>query len=177
MTDLSGTIEPKSDQLNADDLIAGPKTLVITAVKVVAGDQPVSISYDGDNGKPWKPCKSMCRVLIYAWGKDGDKYIGRTVKVFLDQNVKWAGTAVGGIRISHMSHIEKQIRMMLTEAPAPLNALTDEQFEAFKADFEKAESMADLSIIVKAVKAGNFDAAGSTKLRAQHATAKDRVRG
>ena len=40
--DISKTIAPKSDQLNADDLIAGPKTITVTGVKLVAEDQPVA---------------------------------------------------------------------------------------------------------------------------------------
>jgi flagellar FliL protein len=31
--DIGATIAPKSDQLNADDLIVGPRTILVTAVK------------------------------------------------------------------------------------------------------------------------------------------------
>nr|MBX2835055.1 hypothetical protein [Micavibrio sp.] len=71
MTDISHTIVPKSMQLNADDLISEPKTITITQVRVKDNpDQPVAISYQGDNGKPYYPCKSMRRVMVRAWGKD-----------------------------------------------------------------------------------------------------------
>lgn len=66
MIDLTATIKPKSDQLNADDLIAGPKTITVTGVKLVAEDQPVAISFHGDDGKPYKPCKSMRREVA-SW--------------------------------------------------------------------------------------------------------------
>ena len=69
--DISKTIAPKSEQLNADDLIAGPRTITVTSVKLVAEDQPVAIHFAGDEGKPHKPCKSMRRVLVRAWGADG----------------------------------------------------------------------------------------------------------
>jgi len=75
MIDIAATCAPKSDQLNADDLIAGPRTITITAVKLSAEDQPVSIHFQGDDGKPWKPCKSMRRVLMRAWGADGSQYL------------------------------------------------------------------------------------------------------
>jgi hypothetical protein len=114
MLDLSKTIEAKSDQLNADDLIGGPKTLKITAVKKVSGDQPVAIHYEGDNGKPYKPCKSMLRVLMAAWGINGEAYVGRSMTVFNDTSVKWAGQEVGGIRISHLSDMPGQMKMALT---------------------------------------------------------------
>ena len=51
--DISKTIAPKSDQLNADDLIAGPKTITVTGIKLVAEDQPVAIHFEGDDGKPY----------------------------------------------------------------------------------------------------------------------------
>lgn len=114
MTDISKTVEPKSDQLNADDLICGPKTIKITDVSLVSGDLPVAINYEGDNGKPWKPCKSMRRVLIRVWGKDGNAYKGRSVVIFCDPKVKFGGAEVGGIRISHVSHIKEEITIALT---------------------------------------------------------------
>ncbi len=115
MVDLSKTILAKSDQLNADDLMSGPITITITNVTQGSGeDQPICIRYEGDNGKPWKPCKSMRRVLCALWGSDGSNYIGRRMTIFRDPSVKWAGMEVGGIRISHMSHIDKEERMALT---------------------------------------------------------------
>jgi hypothetical protein len=115
MNDMTTALEPKSDQLNSDDLISGPRTIRITDVKIKPGtEQSVSIFFDGDNGKPWKSCKSMGRVLVAAWGKDASKYIGRSVTLYRDPAVKWAGMEVGGIRISHLSDIENPITMALT---------------------------------------------------------------
>jgi hypothetical protein len=49
---IGETIQPKSDQLNADDLIGGSKTIKITQIKVYDREvQPVEISYEGDEGK------------------------------------------------------------------------------------------------------------------------------
>lgn len=112
--DISKTIEAKSDQLNADDLIGGPRTVIITGVKLQAGDQPVAINYDGDSGKPYLPCKSMRRLLVHAWGSDGRKYVGRTITLFRDPTVKWAGKEAAGIRISHLSDLPKDITVSLT---------------------------------------------------------------
>ena len=115
MTDMTAAITPKSDQTNADDLLTGPITIKITEVKVKGGqEQPVAISYEGDNGKPYKPCKSMSRVLVQAWGADAKEYVGRSLTLYCDPNVTWAGMKVGGIRISHMSHIEGQMTWNLT---------------------------------------------------------------
>lgn len=114
MSDMRPAIVPKSDQLNADDLLSGPITIKITDVKIKPGEQPVSIFYEGDNGKPYKCCKSMARVLVAAWGADASKYTGRSLTLFCDPKVKWAGMEVGGIRISHMSDIDSQMTMALT---------------------------------------------------------------
>jgi len=119
MTDLSQTIAPKSDQLNADDLIAGPRTITITKVsKSDTAEQPIKIHFDGDNGKPYLPCKSMRRVLVQVWGKDGATYAGRSMTLYRDESVKFGGAEVGGIRISHMSHIDKPVTMALTVTKA-----------------------------------------------------------
>ena len=114
MSDMSQAIIPKSDQLNSDDLIAGPITIKIAEVTIKPGEQPVSLHYEGDNGKPYKPCKSMSRVLVFAWGADAKQYAGRGLTLYRDPSVKWGGMEVGGIRISHMSDIDSAMTMALT---------------------------------------------------------------
>ena len=120
MTDLSHTIAPKSDQLNADDLIGRNMTVTITRVSGNEGnpDQPVNIFFEGDNGKPYRPCKSMRRVLVQIWGKDGASYTGRSMTLYRDPEVQFGGMKVGGIRISHMSHIDAKVTMALTATRA-----------------------------------------------------------
>jgi len=116
MTDIRETIAPKSDQMNADDLIGITKTIKITKVSKGGGDQPISVNYEGDNGKPFKPGLSMRRVMVQVWGDQGQDYVGKSMTLYRDPTVKWAGVEVGGIRISHMSHINESITMALTYA-------------------------------------------------------------
>lgn len=131
MNDMTAIIAPKSDQINSDDLISGPRTITITDVDIRPGtEQPCSIFFDGDNGKPWKPCKSMARVLVAAWGPDAKSYVGRAVTLYRDPSVKWGGMEVGGIRVSHLSHIERDMVMALTatkgkRAPYTVKVLRD----------------------------------------------------
>lgn len=114
MNDMSSVIVPKSDQINADDLIAGSRTIRIADVKIAPGtEQPVSIVIEGE-AKVFRPCKSMSRVLVAAWGADAKAYIGRSVTLYRDPTVKWGGMEVGGIRISHLTHIERDMVMALT---------------------------------------------------------------
>lgn len=126
MTDLSQTIAPKSDQLNADDLISGARTITVTKVSASPSspEQPVSIFFEGDNGKPFKPCKSMRRVLVQVWGKDGNTYAGRSMTLYRDPAVLFGGIAVGGIRISHMTNIDEPRTMALTASKASRKPFT-----------------------------------------------------
>ena len=125
MSDMNAVIIPKSDQLNADDLIAGPITIKIASVTIRPGtEQPISIHYEGDKGKPYKACKSMCRVMVTAWGADSKLYTGRSMTLYRDASVKWGGMEVGGIRISHMSDIDSAITMALTMTKASRKPFT-----------------------------------------------------
>lgn len=114
-TDLRWTIVPKSDQLNAEQLLGGPMTILVTGVEVHdSAEQPISIRYEGDDGRPYKPAKTMRKVLIFAWGQDGFGWRGKSMTLYNDPSIKFGGTAVGGIRISHMSDIAKNIEISLT---------------------------------------------------------------
>lgn len=110
---LNDTIVPKSDQLNADQLIGGPITITVTGVRRGNSEQPITIHYQGENGRPYKPCLTMRKVLIFAWGEDGEAWIGKSMTLYNLRTVKWGGVEVGGIRISHMSHIDGDIKLSL----------------------------------------------------------------
>ena len=115
IADLRSTIVPKSDQLNAEQLLAGPMTITVSEVRTSASDeQPVVVHYEGENGRPYKPCKTMRKVLVLAWGEDGRKWPGKSMTVFNQPDVKFGGQEVGGIRISHLSDISKDIQVALT---------------------------------------------------------------
>lgn len=125
MVDMTSTITAKSDQMNADDLIGGSVTIKITKISATSdAQQPISLHYEGDEGKPYKPCKSMRRVLVGAWGINGQAYIGRSLTLYRDDKVRFGGIEVGGIRISHMSDIDKPITMALTASKANKKAFT-----------------------------------------------------
>ena len=116
MTDenwLAKTIVPKSDQLNADDLIAGPITVTVEEViQRESSEQPVEIRVAGY--RPYKPCKSMRRLLIAVWGTRAADWVGRKLTLVCDPSVTWGGVAVGGIRVHAMSHIDAPFTMALT---------------------------------------------------------------
>lgn len=115
VSDLRATIIPKSDQLNAEQLLAGPMTVTVTEVRVSeSAEQPVIVYYENDGGRPFKPCKTMRKVLLLAWGENGNAWTGKSMTLYNDPTVRFGGTDVGGIRISHMSDIPKDIKVSLT---------------------------------------------------------------
>ncbi len=120
--DMLQAIAPRSDQINADDLIGGEITIKIAGVKITPGEQPVSILIEG-NRKVYRPCKSMMRVMVAAWGADSSAYRGQMLTLYREESVTWAGVAVGGIRISAMSGISGPLTLALS-----LNRKTRKQF-------------------------------------------------
>ena len=131
--DLTKSIEPRSDQLNADDLMAGPRTVTIVEVRAGNAEQPVEVvTQEFGPGRPFKPSKSMRRVMVAAWGPESSVYPGRKMTLFRDPTIRFGKDEVGGIRISHMSHLEKApLKIALTvtrgkRAPFVVQALADE---------------------------------------------------
>jgi len=112
--DISNTIAPRSDQLNADDLTAGPITVTIEDVSRGNAEQPVNIHLQGFPGRPFKPGLSMRRVLVAVWGPDAKQYIGRSLTLYTDPEITFGKDKVGGVRISHMSHLDKAVAIPLT---------------------------------------------------------------
>lgn len=116
MYDMTAVISPKSDQLNSEDLLAGPRTITIREVRISPGaEQPIAVSFEGDDNKPWRPCKTTARLMVAGWGPDASKYTGRKMTLYRDPSVKWGGVATGGIRISHMSDLDAPLVMALAE--------------------------------------------------------------
>lgn len=110
--DIGETIAPTSEQLDAIDLLTGPRTFSIKAVRGGNAEQPVQIDL-AEFPRPWRPGKSMRRVLVACWGADSSVYIGRRVTLFCDPNVKFGGDVVGGTRIAALSHIDKPVKLPL----------------------------------------------------------------
>lgn len=107
MTDITEALQAKSDQLNAADIMGCDLCIKIRAVDVKKGEQPVSVYFDGDNNKPWKPSKGMLRILATAWGVDSANWIGKSALLYFEPTVTYGGKEVGGIRIKALSDIDE----------------------------------------------------------------------
>ncbi len=108
MANVKKAMQSKSDQLNYVDVGEGNLIALIESVHVTNSDQqPVTITFAGCNGKPYKPNKGMIRVLAGAWGEETDSWIGKTIKITGDPTVKWGGEEVGGLVVGALSDIDK----------------------------------------------------------------------
>ena len=104
--DISDTLAPNSDQLDAVDLIGNPRTFTVTKVSKGSAEQPVDIHL-AEFPRVWRPGKSMRRVLAACWGTDAAQWTGRRVTLYCDETIRFGNDVVGGTRISHLSHIDK----------------------------------------------------------------------
>ncbi|WP_415395170.1 hypothetical protein ACMTN4_07315 [Rhodococcus globerulus] len=168
--DLTESLAPKSDQLNAEDLLAGPRTFTVEKVTKGTAEQPVDIHLVEFSGRPFKPSKTVRRILVNAWGADAAAYTGRRMTLYRDPAVRFGGQDVGGIRVSHLSHISKRVTVALTvsrgkRAPYSVDPLPDapptitsEQADDIAALIATAADKAELDAISAQLK--TFDLAG-----------------
>ena len=146
--DISPTIQANSQQINADDLTGSPRTVTILNVEAGTSEQPVFIHVAEFPGRTFRPGKSMRRVLVFAWGPEASNYIGRRLTLFNDPTIRFGKDVTGGVRISHMSHIDRTLTVPLTvtrgkRAPftvEPLPAEPDPLAHALE-DIRNADSM------------------------------------
>jgi len=171
--DMSASIAPKSDQLDAIELAAGPRTFTIAEVTKHNVEQPWNLHL-AEFPRPWRPSKSMLRVMAAAWGLDGSKWAGNRVTLFCDPTVQFGNETVGGTRISHMSGIDKALKLPLlvkrgksalftvqplpAEAPAPARD--------WLAEASNLSDVAALRALWSEAKAGGADPSTLAKIQA-----------
>jgi len=144
--DLSESIVPRSDQVNADDLMSGPRTVTITNVHAGNAEQPVDVELAEFPGRAYRPSKSMRRVLVMAWGPEASAYTGRRLTIYRDPEVMFGRDKVGGIKISHLSHIDKPLSVALTVTRGKrslfvVQPLTEAPARDWSAEIEAAETV------------------------------------
>jgi hypothetical protein len=146
--DISDTLEPKSDQLDAIELVSGPRIFTIEGVSRGSDEQPVNFALK-DFPRAWRPGKSMRRVLVACWGPDASQYVGRRVELYCDPDVKFGGVATGGTRISRLSHLPKPKSVPLLVArgksaiftvnPLPDAPPVDPRIAELRAEWKRAD--------------------------------------
>jgi hypothetical protein len=166
--DLTESIAPRSDQVNADDLIGGPQTFTIREVRQGAAEQPFDFMLV-ETERAYRPSKTMRRLIVAAWGSDASNYVGKRLTLYREPSIKFGGATVGGIRISHMSGISKRVeekfqvtrgkRETFTVEPlpdAPTTPAEDPRIVALRADWKKsdADGRAEIEQQIAAIKEG-----------------------
>lgn len=106
--DISETLAPKSEQLDAIELRGlPPQTYTVERVEVKKGaEQPVKVFLRG-LPRPWRPGVTMRRVLADCWGHKSAAWADRQVQLYCDEDVTYGKDRPGGIRILALSHIDK----------------------------------------------------------------------
>lgn len=112
--DISESITPRSDQLNSEDLLAGPITVTVEKVTAGSAEQPVEIHIKERPGRPYKPSKTMRRLIVLGWGPEASLYPGHQLTLYRNPDITFGKDRVGGIEISHLSHIEQAFTVALT---------------------------------------------------------------
>lgn len=105
--DITDALAPNSDQLDAIELVA-PRTFTIAPggrLAVRDGKTVAEIALEGFP-RVWRPSKGMLDVLARCWGSDAKQWVGRRVTLYNDPDVMFGKDRVGGIRVSHLSHID-----------------------------------------------------------------------
>lgn len=123
--DITDTLAPTSDQLDAVDLLGGSRIFTIERVSKGNAEQPVQVHL-AEFPRPWRPGKSMRRVLAACWGVESAQWAGRHVELYCDATVKFGGEAVGGTRISRLSHIDgpQKIPLLVTRGKSAVYTVT-----------------------------------------------------
>ena len=171
--DITETIAPRSDQLNADDFITGPRTFTVEKVTAGTPEQPVEIHMAGFPGRPFKPSKTVRRILVSAWGPEASNYVGRRMTLYRDPEITFGKDKVGGIRVSHLSDIDKRIQIALTvtrgrRSPFVVDPLpsTPPHIVEFEHRIAEAKTAADLDAIAAQLKGADL---GEHRTRLQNA--------
>ena len=119
MADIRAAIQPRSDQLNYEDFVSGPAVLTIERTedyKDEKGQARVAIHMVEYPGRPFKASKTNVKLLAIAWGEDDADWPGRRVQLSADHTVTFGGKAVGGIRVTALSHLPQRFTAKLSVA-------------------------------------------------------------
>jgi len=109
------TIEKKTDQLNYEDFLGGvTRVVTIAGVKAGTKEQQYDIALEGDK-RVWRPAVTVLKLLVAAWGDDATEWVGRRAMLYGDPTITFGRDRVGGIRVSHLSHIAEPVTANLTE--------------------------------------------------------------
>lgn len=105
--DITEALAPTSDQLDAIELV-NPRTFTIDTGSRLGKREGKTVAEIRlvDFDRVWRPSKGMLDVLAACWGTDAKQWVGHRVTVYNDPDVMFGREKTGGVRISHLSHID-----------------------------------------------------------------------
>ena len=149
--DMAAWVAANSDQLNADDLLGGPISVEVLGVRESGegagkGKQPIIVRIS-DEHRPWKPCLTMRRLLLTVWGRDTGTWVGRSLRLYRDPTISAPdGTKnAGGIRVSHVTGIDREVTVALTETRGRKRTWTVQPLSVQTADLDALLAAAGLT--------------------------------
>lgn len=107
-------IKKNTDQLNYEDFLGGV-TRIVTIAKVEKGrkEAQYDIAIEEDD-RYWRPPATILKLLKLAYGEEAANWVGKRAMLYGDPDVKMKGVKVGGIRVSHLSHLDGPLTAPLT---------------------------------------------------------------
>ena len=105
--DMAESLKPKSNQLNGDNLRAGPIIARVTGCRKVRDQVRPYVFSLSDGHMPWKPCLTMRRLLTDVNGTSKTSaVVGQYIEFYRDPDVTYGKDRCGGIRVSGMSAVK-----------------------------------------------------------------------
>jgi hypothetical protein len=154
--DITDSLAPASDQLDAIELATGPRIFTVESVSKGSLEQPVQVHLV-EFPRPWRPSKGMRRVLAACWGTDASEWTGRRVELYYDETVTFGKETPGGTRIKALSHIDKPTKVPLliargksgsvTVQPLSADPTTAERIASLRAEFRTADETRKAAIL------------------------------
>lgn len=117
------TAEPRSDQINYEDFLAGPRVFTIGGVRNGTAEQKYDIQLQEEQ-RVWRPPLTVLRTLIACWGDDAAVWQGRQAELYGDPSIRFGKDAVGGIRIKALSHLDEPKTVTVTVARGKRTKIT-----------------------------------------------------
>ena len=141
------TAEPRSDQWNADDFTGGPRTFTIAGVSPGKAEQKYDIELVEGEGRVWRPPLTVLRILIAAWTNEAATWQGKRVTLYLDPEISFGRDKVGGIRVSHLSGIDKPLTVSLSVSRGKRSPITVQPLTTAPEPSESAvvDALADIN--------------------------------
>lgn len=117
--DITDALAPTSDQLDAVELV-NPRTFTIDSGSRLGQRDGKAVAEIRlvDFPRVWRPSKGMLDVLARCWGTNAKEWVGHSLTLYNDAEVMFGKDKVGGIRISHLSHIDKPTTVVIRASGA-----------------------------------------------------------